>query len=138
MYLLFLYRYPNLKRPVDFLAYQDYFALIVDSEKSNIIDLRWVNIVILKMLRLLSYCWILINMRQLQEQMFHPIYTPVDRSIYSRRKFWIRCSQRVSTSTNNTKFAAIDVFPYIILYSFLEFTHFILNFIKVVGFCTWI
>ena len=41
--------------------------------------------------------------------MFHPIYTPVDRPIYSRRKFWTRCSQWVSTSTTNTKFEVIDI-----------------------------
>ena len=77
----------------------------------------------MKMLRLLSYCWILINVRSLQEQIFHSIYTPVDRSIYSRRKFWIRCSQRVSTSTNNTKFAAIDVLYHIVFFSGIHTFH---------------
>ena len=47
-------------------------------------------------------------MRPLQEQMFHSIYTPVDRSIYSRRKFWSSCSQWVSRSTNNPKYVVID------------------------------
>ena len=73
----------------------------------------------MKMFRL-SYCWILINMRPLQEQMFHSIYTPVDRSIYSRRKFWSSCSQWVSTSTNNPKYVVIDILNHIVSFSGIQ------------------
>ena len=39
IYLL-CFRYPGLKRPLKFLPFKESAAVIVDSEKGNLIDLR--------------------------------------------------------------------------------------------------
>ena len=38
--LLLLLRYPQMKRPLKFMAFRESLAVIVDSEKGNILDLR--------------------------------------------------------------------------------------------------